>query len=155
MDILEGVRQETYACLFSETDASGWRSTQNLRWSGAVKKCEKRWSIRQKGSHMRWEKLVDGHRASALHKNKEALRYQCDSFGSTGFLKFWRDWMDVGCIGWIYPVDLISNPLKCFENKRAVRNMGITGKTDQQHTQNFLTEVSIRHAHMIVNHTRR
>ena len=35
---------------------SGWRSTQNLRWSGAVKRGGKRWSIRQKCSHTRWEK---------------------------------------------------------------------------------------------------
>ena len=36
-------------------------------------------------------------------------------------LGFWLDWLDFGCIGWIYPVDLISNPLEYFEKNHAAR----------------------------------
>ena len=39
---------------------AGWRSTQNLRWSGAVQKGGKRRAIRQKCSHTRWEKRWPG-----------------------------------------------------------------------------------------------
>ena len=38
--------------------ATGWGSTQNRRWSGAVKRGGKRWSIRQKRSHTRWKKGI-------------------------------------------------------------------------------------------------
>ena len=39
-------------------------------------------------------------------------------------------------------------------NKDALHIKGITGKKDQQHAQNSLTDMALRHAEITINHTR-